>query len=193
MSMPGSYEPSTSKYLRLIANKPPAIVGDRIGSVFCLRRFISLRGTGCQSKIRFQSKPPTCTDSMGVLYNWNVLSSMISMRGTVDTLGLRAIGSISGSSQPSAHSQCESKKTRTSPVATAAPFSRALIKPSRFFTRTCYKEIESFFLDCNFDCNFVSTVKQGKRTPLDIIYDQTTRVVRLPFFRVIAITITILF
>ena len=40
------------------------MVGERIGSVLCLRRSISYLGTGCQSKIRFQSKPPTWTASM---------------------------------------------------------------------------------------------------------------------------------
>lgn len=31
ISIPGSYSPSATKYLRSIANNPPAIVGDLIG------------------------------------------------------------------------------------------------------------------------------------------------------------------
>lgn len=38
----------------------------------------------------------------------------------------------SGSSQPSAHSQCASKKVITSPFTCLAPSNRALISPERF-------------------------------------------------------------
>ena len=72
----------------------------RMGSVFFSLRFISLSGVTCQLKIRFQSKPPTWMFWMGVLTNWKVESSIISINGTTAALGLRAIGSSSGSSQP---------------------------------------------------------------------------------------------
>lgn len=73
---------------------------DLIGSVRAFRRFISLSGSTCQLKIKFQSKPPTCMESMAVRSNSNVESSITSIRGTTDAFRLRAIGSSNGSNQP---------------------------------------------------------------------------------------------
>jgi len=68
---------------------------------------------------------------------------MISINGTTAAFGLRAIGSNNGSIHPSAHSQCESKKINTLPLASLAPFNRARIRPSRFSVRS----IRTFFND----------------------------------------------
>uniref|UniRef100_A0A182UT60 Uncharacterized protein n=1 Tax=Anopheles merus TaxID=30066 RepID=A0A182UT60_ANOME len=57
-SRPESYAPSSRKNFRLMANRPPAWVGLRYGSLSCLRRFCSRRGTSFSLYSMPHSKMP---------------------------------------------------------------------------------------------------------------------------------------
>jgi len=54
------------------------------------------------------------------------------MTGMTTLERFSAILARSGTSQPLEHSQCASKNVKTSPLASAAPLSRARMRPSLF-------------------------------------------------------------
>lgn len=126
ISKPESYKPSFSKNALSIANRPPAIVGECNASAgswndqnvgWCLYsywkciskptlwRFFSRSGTACQLNCKFQSKPPTLTPVESRKWNSSVLSSITSITGQTTFVGLVAIRSNRGSSQPNLSSE----------------------------------------------------------------------------------------
>lgn len=87
-------------------------------------------------KFNFQLNPPQVM-SEAVMYS-NVSSDMTSMIGQTTVFLSCAILDRSGSSHPSVHSQCASRKVMTCPLTCCAPRRRALIRPDRSFVRYTY-------------------------------------------------------
>ena len=98
---------------------------------FCLLSF-SYFGSFLHLNTNPQLKPPLFPTSPRPPLYLSVLKLMLSMTGHTTVLLFRWILSNSGSAHCLLHSQCESKNTITSPVATSAPAERARIRPSLF-------------------------------------------------------------